>query len=149
MAVHDTIHLSKPMCVVCVFNHVQFFAIPWTIATTPPPPRNRLLSPWNFPGKNTEVGCNFLLQGIFLAQGSNLHLLHQQMNSLPLALHENLHGRGRCSEPVFAQRRCGPNAPGPAQGCVRGRVFSKGRCDKSTHEFCYILELVLLYKYIE
>ena len=27
-----------------------------------------LLSPWNFPGKNTGVGCHFLLQGIFLTQ---------------------------------------------------------------------------------
>ena len=26
----------------------------------------RLLSPWNFPGKNTGLGCHFLLQGIFL-----------------------------------------------------------------------------------
>ena len=25
----------------------------------------------NFPGKNTGVGCHFLLQGIFLTQGSN------------------------------------------------------------------------------
>ena len=24
-----------------------------------------LLSPWNSPGKNTGVGCHFLLQGIF------------------------------------------------------------------------------------
>ena len=29
----------------------------------------------NFPGKNTGVGCYFLLQGIFQIQGSNLHLL--------------------------------------------------------------------------
>ena len=29
-----------------------------------------------FPGKNTEVGCHFLLQGIFLTQGLNLGLLH-------------------------------------------------------------------------
>ena len=28
------------------------------------------------PGKNTEKGCYFLLQGIFLTQGSNLPLLH-------------------------------------------------------------------------
>ena len=28
----------------------------------------RLLCPWNFPGKHTEVGCHFLLQGIFLLQ---------------------------------------------------------------------------------
>ena len=29
----------------------------------------RLLCPWNFPGKNTEGGCHFLLQRIFLTQG--------------------------------------------------------------------------------
>ena len=28
----------------------------------------RLLCPWYFPGKNTEVGCHFFLQGIFLTQ---------------------------------------------------------------------------------
>ena len=31
----------------------------------------RLLCPWDSPGKNTGVGCHFLLQGIFLMQGSN------------------------------------------------------------------------------
>ena len=36
----------------------------------------RLLSPWDSPGKNTGVGCHFLLQGIFLTQGSNLGLQH-------------------------------------------------------------------------
>ena len=36
----------------------------------------RLLCPWGFPGKNTGVGCHFLLQGIFLTQGSNLGLLN-------------------------------------------------------------------------
>ena len=29
----------------------------------------RLLCPWDFPGKNTGVGCHFLLQGIFSTQG--------------------------------------------------------------------------------
>ena len=29
----------------------------------------RFLCPWNSPGKNTGVGCHFLLQGIFLTQG--------------------------------------------------------------------------------
>ena len=37
----------------------------------------------NFPGKNTEEGCHFLLHGIFLAQGSNPCLLHWQADSLP------------------------------------------------------------------
>ena len=36
----------------------------------------RLLSPWDFPGKNTVVVCHFLLQGIFPTWGSNLCLLH-------------------------------------------------------------------------
>ena len=31
-----------------------------------------------FPGKNTEVGCHFLLQGIFPTQGLNPHLWHLQ-----------------------------------------------------------------------
>ena len=44
----------------------------------------RLLSPWNYPGKNTGVGCHFLL-GIFLTQGSNLRLLHWQVDSLLLS----------------------------------------------------------------
>ena len=37
---------------------VQLFVTPWTVAA-------RLLCPWDFPGKNTGVGCYFLLQGIF------------------------------------------------------------------------------------
>ena len=36
----------------------------------------RLLCSWGSPGKNTGVGCHFVLQGIFLTQGSNLRLLH-------------------------------------------------------------------------
>ena len=46
------------------------------------------LCPWNFPGKNSGLGCHFLLQGIFLTQGLNpglLHLLHWQADSLPLS----------------------------------------------------------------
>ena len=48
----------------------------------------RLLCPWNFPGKNTGLGCHFHLQGISPIQGSNLHLLCLlcwQVNSLPLS----------------------------------------------------------------
>ena len=45
----------------------------------------RVLCPWDSPGKNTGVGCQALLQGIFLTQGSNLRLLcllYWQMGSL-------------------------------------------------------------------
>ena len=36
------------------FSHVRLFAALWTITT-------RLLCPWDSPGKNTGVGCHFLL----------------------------------------------------------------------------------------
>ena len=51
----------------------------------------RLFYPWNFFfffGRNTGVGCHFLLHRVFLIQGSNpcvLHLLHCQADSLPLS----------------------------------------------------------------
>ena len=48
----------------------------------------RVLCPWDSLGKNTGVGCHFLLQGISPTQGSSpylLHLLHWQVNSLPLS----------------------------------------------------------------
>ena len=45
----------------------------------------RLLCPWDFPGKNAGVGCQFLLQGIFLTQGLKPSLLHWQVDSLPLS----------------------------------------------------------------
>ena len=62
---------------------------PWIVAT-------KLLCPWDFLGKNTRVGCHFLLQEIFSTQGSNLclllgrHLLHWQADSLPLS-HQQVH----------------------------------------------------------
>ena len=37
---------------------------------------SRFHCPCYFPGKNTGVGCYFLLQGIFPIQGLNPHLLH-------------------------------------------------------------------------
>ena len=51
------------------------------------PQPTRLLCPWDFPGKNTGVGCHAFLQGIFLTQGWNLQLLQflrWQVDSLPL-----------------------------------------------------------------
>ena len=46
------------------------FVTPWTVRPL------RLLRPWGFPGKNTGVGCHFLLQGIFSTQGLNQGLPH-------------------------------------------------------------------------
>ena len=47
----------------------------------------RLLCPWDFPGKNTGVGCHFLLYGVFPTQELNLcclQLLHWQADPVPL-----------------------------------------------------------------
>ena len=44
----------------------------------------RLLCPWDYPGKNTGVGCHFLFQRIFPTQGSNL-CPTWQVDSLPLS----------------------------------------------------------------
>ena len=77
------LHNPSPfqMCVrTCMLSHAQLSVTPWTVAT-------RLLYPWDFLGKNTGVGSHFLLQRIFLTQGSNpclLCLLHSQADSLPL-----------------------------------------------------------------
>ena len=56
-------------------------ATAWTVA-------HRILCLWNSPGKDTGVGYHALLQGIFLIQELNLyllHLLHWQVDSLPLS----------------------------------------------------------------
>ena len=46
--------------------------------------------PWDFPGKNTGVGCCFLLQGIFPTQGWNPG--HQQCRQTPYNLsHQRSH----------------------------------------------------------
>jgi len=48
----------------CMLSHVGCFVTPWTTA-------HHLLYPWDFPGKNTGLGCHALLQDIFLTQGLN------------------------------------------------------------------------------
>ena len=67
------------LCCCTVLSHFQLSATPGTVI-------HQALCPLAFPGKNTGVGCLFLLQGIFPTQGSNLTLLcllHWQADSLP------------------------------------------------------------------
>ena len=45
-------------CYAQSLSRVQIFATPWTVAL-------QALTSWNSPGKNTGVGCHFLLQRIF------------------------------------------------------------------------------------
>ena len=74
---------SVCVCVcVCVCDSLGPHGL-WTVACQAP-----LCMGFSRQEKNTGVGCRFLLQRIFLTQGSIshlLHLLHWQMDSLPLA----------------------------------------------------------------
>ena len=65
------------VCAVC--SVVSDSVTPWTVEST------RLLCLWDSPGKNTGVGCHFLLQGIFLTRELNLRLLYWQADSLLLS----------------------------------------------------------------
>ena len=70
--------LGYKSSIACVLSCVQLFANPWTVT-------HQALLSMGFPGKSTQVGCHFLLQGIFPTQGSSPHLLHWQVDSLPLS----------------------------------------------------------------
>ena len=62
-------------------SHVRLFAAPWTVAC-------QARMSMEFPRQGYWNDCHFLLQVIFLTQGSNLCLssfLHWQVHSLPLA----------------------------------------------------------------
>ena len=79
---------NKPQRTIFVLSHsvVSDFVTPWNIAFHAP-------LTIEFPGKNSGMNCHFLLQGIFLLQGSNpclLHLVHWQTDSLLLCLSGSL-----------------------------------------------------------
>ena len=72
------IRLSLPFFVVQSISHVQLFVTPWAVAHPAP------LS-IGFPRQEEyQNGFHFILQGIFLAQGLNLHLLYCQADALQL-----------------------------------------------------------------
>ena len=66
---------------VCVQSCVRLFKTLWIVARQAPRSRD-------FPGKNSGLGCHFLLRGTFPTQGQStrlLRLLHWQVDSLPPA----------------------------------------------------------------
>ena len=78
------VHVCVCMCMCCVLSCSFMSDSLWSHELQ----ATGLLCPWDFPGKNSGVGCHALLQGIFLTQGSNPHLsdvLHWQADFLPLA----------------------------------------------------------------
>ena len=72
-----------------------------------------------FPGKNTGVGCHFLLQGIFLTQGSNPDLQHCKQMLYHLS-HQGSHNQPRMH--IKQQRRYFANK-GPSS---QSHGFSSG-----------------------
>ena len=80
---HSQHHACFLKCVcmcVCVLIHVRL-CNPMDSTSS-----SRFLRPWDSPGKNTGVGCHFLLQGIFPTHRwhpSLLHLRHWQVDSFP------------------------------------------------------------------
>ena len=66
----------------CVLSHFSYLQLLRPHGVHPA----RLLCPWDFPGKDTGVGCHVLLQGISQTQGSDPRLLRWQAGSLPLVL---------------------------------------------------------------
>ena len=79
---------------------------------------SRLLSPWNSPGKDTGVGCSFLLQGIFLTQGLNQHLLPRQVDS----------SRGKPQRRFTGGNIQPPWAAGLVRRAPQGKSNSSGSC---------------------
>ena len=64
-----------------LLSGVRLFVTPWTIAYQAPPSVE-------FSRQEYGVGCHFLLQGIFLTQGSNLGLPHFGQMLYPLSHQE-------------------------------------------------------------
>ena len=62
--------INKSEVKVKLLSHVQLFATPWTAAHHAPPSVHGI-----FQARILGVGCHFLLQGIFVTQRLNLHLL--------------------------------------------------------------------------
>ena len=87
----------------------------------------RLPHPWDSPGKNTGVGCHFLLQGLILTEGLNQGLLHCRKIFYCLSHRETLHIQ-ECSSVQFSHsvvfdslrphepQHARPPCPSPAPG---------------------------------
>ena len=98
----------------------------------------RLLCLWDSPGKNTGVGCHFLLQGIFPTQGSNprfLYLMHWQVDSLslvppgsPLKPQSYLQKQAPAQDPLGCRSRHTPRHASSANGCKATCVWARDPC---------------------
>ena len=85
---------------------------PWTVACQAL--LSSVLSPWDFPGKNTGVGCHCLVQEVFRTQGSNRGLLHcrhilcglSHQESFPFVFHSSSLSQSLPSSTFIYKYRC-------------------------------------------
>ena len=89
---------------------------------------SHFIRPWDSPSKSTGVGCHALLQGIFLTQGLNPHLLHCRQIVLPTEPPRTPQGMGcelvkvigdRCSRKSMAST----DVEAPLEGLTEGRSW--------------------------
>ena len=134
MATHSSIlawriSMDRGICGAVVHRITKsVFATPWTVP-------HQSSCPWDSPGKNTGVGCHFLLQGIFPTQGLNPRLprllRRRQILSHLTTGEAHLYGVGLCTHThthLF-------------------RFFSRVGCDKILsilYEHCLDLSLFFL-----
>ena len=95
------------------------FVTPWTAA-------HRLLCPWNSPGKNAEVGCHALLQGIFPAQGLNPGLLYCRQILYHLGTEEALKYTIMCNDTWLTDEKFLYSTGSPVCDALEGYDGEKG-----------------------
>ena len=116
-------------------SRVQLFLTPWTAALQAP------LSS-DYPGKNTGVGYHFPHQGISQTQGSNLrllHLLHWQVDSLPLCHLGSLQTHTHTH--ILSHHGLAPNTE------YSSLCYTVGPCHPSFSSE-YLLQLVMIYSFV-
>ena len=77
----------------------------WTLCDHTKGRNARLLYPWDSPGKNTGVGCHFLLPGNFPTQGSYPGLLNCRQILYHLSCREDLVGGVVVKRRIIMNRR--------------------------------------------
>ena len=113
----STLHPSA--CLLSRFSRVRLCSTPWAAAL-------QLLCLWDFPGKNTGMGCQALLRGIFPTQGWKAHLL-----CLP-ALAGGVH-RSHVGSPRITGRIQRAGAAASAAICRTGRVSTAAAASMCPH----------------
>ena len=84
----------------------------------------KLLCPWDSPGKNSGVGCHFLLWGIFLTQGLSPRLLcfHWQAGSILVPPPWNFHQLLRLTDVLNS---CSTEDPEWYINCLYGTLINQ------------------------